>query len=234
MTALVVSGCASKQTVPVSSVALPGLATTFSYTGSVLVRDLSGEILLKTPNENMFADMHTYHAHSSGAGDWTLSPKAFSAVKTSGTCDALKQSSVYLPVKTTTPLLCHVMVRDPSHVIVTMVGEGQPDDALDFLQSAIVVLEPKAYLTILGLTPFPTSEQYIEALTDAYPTTHPKLPAPQWPNTGFHFLAIDVRAYLQTQLVPPSADVLKNDAAVQAIARTLTFTADGSLSSRAP
>lgn len=203
---------------------LTKLGIRFTYPEQVIQREDNAEYLLKTARSHMFASSSPYHQTSAAVGDWTLTPKIRETLLATKSCDILRDSRVYLPVDTRKTMLCDVVRADKDAIVVAAVGFGVPDAALDFLESMVVILRPDDFAVITGLTPFPVAEDQIGLMTAGYPLSHPDLPVPAWPNRGFHFLAIDVRAYLETQLKPASAEVMANRDLLQKIARSMVLT----------
>lgn len=203
---------------------LPLAGIRFTYPVPPIIREQEGEYLLKAGGANGFVNVIPYHQASKGVGDWTITPAIRDALLQTPSCDILKDRRVYLPVDTRKTMRCSVIRADADAIVISAVGYGVPDEAMDFLQGMIVVLRPKDVVLMTGLTPFDITHMEVQRMTEAFPASHPKLPVPQWPNAGFHYLAIDVRAYLETQLQPPSADVLFNQAELEAMARSIVLT----------
>jgi hypothetical protein len=190
----------------------------------VIQREQNAEYLLKTARSHMFASSFSYKQKSAGIGDWTITPKIRETLLATKTCDILKDNRVFLPVNTRKTMHCDVIRADEEAIIVTAVGYGVPDAAMDFLESMIVLLRPKDFIVVTGITPFPITDDQIGLMTAGFPLSRPDLPVPLWPNRGFHFLAIDVRAFLETQLNPASAEVTANRDLLKAIAKSVTLT----------
>lgn len=207
---------------------LPLLDVRFTYPVPPIIREQNGEYLLKAGGANAFVNAFPYHQTSKGVDDWTITQAIREAMIASPSCDILKDKRVYLPVDTRKTMHCDILRADASAVIIAAVGYGIPDEAMDFLQSMIVILRPTDVVLMTGLTPFDGTHAAVQAMADAFPAAHPKLPAPQWPNQGFHFLAIDVRDYLETQLKPPSSDVIANLGQLRGIARSIVLTNEAS------
>lgn len=203
---------------------LAKLGVRFTYPEEVIQREDNAEYLLKSPRSHMFASSFRYHQKSAAVGDWTMTPKIRETLLATKSCDILKDSRVYLPVNTRKTMLCDVIRATDDAVIVTAVGYGVPDAAMDFLESMIVLLRPDDFVVVTGITPFPVADDQIGLMTAGFPLSHPNLPVPLWPNKGFHFLAIDVRAYLETQLKPASAEVTANMGLLKTIAQSVTLT----------
>lgn len=203
---------------------LPLLDVRFTYPVPPLIREQNGEYLLRANGTNMFASNFQYHQTSKNIDDWTITTAIRDALLKNPTCDILKDKRVYLPVDTRKRMHCTVVRADASEVVIAAIGYGIPDAAMDFLQSMIVILRPKDVVLMTGVTPFPRTHDAIQAMTDTFPASHPKLPVPAWPNRGFHFLAIDVRTYLETQLNPPSLEVTANQEQLLGIARSIVRT----------
>jgi len=221
---LLLTACQASLTGP-QKVDLDKLGIALTYPEHVTLREADSEYLLKTASSHMFASSFPYHQKSTGVGDWTVTPKIRETLLATKSCDILKDTRVNLPVNTRKPMLCDVVRADGSGVLLTLVGFGVPDAALDFLQSAIVLLRPDDFVVISGLLPFPATDAAVAAMTSSFHASHPKLPDPAWPNAGFHYLAIDVRAYLDTQMQPPSEEVKKNREVLLAIAKSVAFSA---------
>lgn len=224
LSSILLSACQASLTGP-QQVDLQKLGIRLTYPEHVTLREADAEYLLKTSTSHVFAASFPYHQKSAGIGDWTMTPKIRETLLSSKSCDVLKDTRVNLPVDTRKAMLCDVVRADGSGVLLTLVGYGVPESALDFLQSAIVLVRPKDFVVVSGLTPFPVADGAIAALSSSFHASHPDLPEPAWPNRGFHFLAIDVRAYLATQMTPPSEEVQKNRQALLAIAKSVTFSA---------
>lgn len=203
---------------------LAKLGVRFTYPDEVVQREQNAEYLLKSARSHMFASSFSYKQKSKGIGDWTITPKIRETLLATKSCDILKDTRVFLPVNTRKTMLCDVIRADEEAIIVTAVGYGVPDAAMDFLQSMIVLLRPKDFVVVTGVTPFPLADAQIAAMTAAFPASRPELPVPAWPNRGFHFLAIDVRAYLETQLNPASSEVVANRDLLKTIAKSITLT----------
>ncbi len=203
---------------------LTKLGVRFTYPDEVIQREQNGEYLLKGARSHIFASSFSYKQKSKGIGDWTITPKIRETLLATKSCDILKDSRVFLPVNTRKTMLCDVIRADEEAIIIAAVGYGVPDAAMDFLESMIVLLRPKDFVVVTGITPFALADAQIKNMTAAFPASRPDLPVPAWPNRGFHFLAIDVRAYLETQLNPPSAEVTTNRNLLKTIASSVTLT----------
>ncbi len=203
---------------------LAKLGVRFTYPDEVIQREQNAEYLLKSARSHMFASSFSYKQKSKGIGDWTLTPKIRETLLATKSCDILKDNRVYLPVNTRKTMHCDVIRADEEVIIVTAVGYGVPDAAMDFLESMIVLLRPDDFVVVTGITPFLVADDQIGLMTAGFPLSHPNLPVPAWPNRGFHFLAIDVRAYLETQLNPASAEVTANKDLLKTIAKSVTLT----------
>lgn len=203
---------------------LPKLDVRFTYPEEVVQREQNAEYLLRTAGSHMFASSFPYHQKSAGIGDWTLTPKIRETLLSTKSCDILKDNRVFLPVNTRKTMLCDVIRAEEEGIIVTAVGYGVPYETMDFLQSMIVVLRPGDFVVVTGITPFPIAEAHIARMREEFSASHPHLPEPAWPNRGFHFLAIDVRAYIESQLSPPSAEVLANRDLLRTVAGSVALT----------
>lgn len=224
LSSILLTACQASLTGP-QQVDLSKLGIKLTYPEHVTLREADAEYLLKTASSHVFASSFPYHQTPTGVGDWTVTPKIRETLLATKSCDILKDTRVNLPVNTRKPMLCDVVRADGSGILLTLVGSGVPDAALDFLQSSIVLLRPKDFVVVSGLTPFPVAEAAVAAMTSSFHASHPDLPEPAWPNRGFHFLAIDVRAYLDTQMQPPSEEVKKNRELLLTIAKSVTFSA---------
>lgn len=206
------------------TVDLPALDLRLTYPVAPVVREQGGEYLLRSQGTNVFAKAFPYHQTSRAVDDWTVTPAIRDMLLKNPSCDVLKDRRVYLPVNLRKTSYCNVLSSDPSSIVVAAVGYGIPDAALDFLQSMIVVLRPGDFVVMTGVTPFHQTDAAVQKMSDDFPASHPELPVPLWPNRGFHFLAIDVRDYLQKQLDPPSSEVAANEAALLSIAGSISVT----------
>ncbi len=220
---LLLTACQASVVGP-QQIELAKLGVRFTYPDEVIQREQNAEYLLKSARSHIFASSFSYKQKSLGVGDWTITPKIRETLLATKSCDILKDNRVYLPVNTRKTMYCDVIRADEDAIIVTAVGYGVPDAAMDFLQSMIVLLRPTDFVVVAGVTPFSLADAEIAAMTAAFPASHPELPVPLWPNRGFHFLAIDVRAYLETQLHPASAEVMANRDLLKTIAKSVTLT----------
>jgi hypothetical protein len=221
--AILLTACQASLVGP-QQIELTKLGVRFTYPDEVIQREQNAEYLLKTARSHMFASSFSYKQKSAGIGDWTITPKIRETLLATKTCDILKDNRVFLPVNTRKTMHCDVIRADEEAIIVTAVGYGVPDAAMDFLESMIVLLRPKDFIVVTGITPFPITDDQIGLMTAGFPLSRPDLPVPLWPNRGFHFLAIDVRAFLETQLNPASAEVTANRDLLKAIAKSVTLT----------
>lgn len=216
------TACQASVTGP-QEIELSKLGMRFTYPEEVIQREQNAEYLLKSARSHMFASSFPYHQKSAGVGDWTMTLKIRETLLATKSCDILKDNRVFLPVNTRKTMLCDVIRAERDAIIVTAVGYGVPDAAMDFLESMIVLLRPDDFVVVTGVTPFPVADNQIGLMTAAFPLAHPDLPVPAWPNRGFHFLAKDVRAYIETQLAPPSAEVAANRGLLRTIAGSVTL-----------
>ena len=184
----------------------------FDYREQLTLRASQDEALLSGPTTGMQVQTLPYAEKESAASDqvlpaWALPRDVAKQVFEQRSCGPLKSARVHLPVDTSKPLRCDMVLDVADRPVVWMVGLGRPFQDVPFLQSSFMVLEEDRYQLFYYVQPFPESDATAQWLHDTFPERHPKMSALVWPNKSFMLLVDDVEKALSQQINPSSAEV---------------------------
>ena len=141
------------------------------------------------------------------APTWALPKDLAKAVLDGRSCAPLRSERAYLPVDTSAPLQCD-MVLDPSgRAVVWMVGLGRPYQDAAFLESSLLILEGERYHVFSHVYQVPEADATVQWMAETFPERHPNMSTLLWPNKSFLLHMEEVRGTLSKQIEPPSAEV---------------------------
>ncbi len=149
---------------------------------------------------------------------WALPLSIADQVRDQRSCGPLKSAKVFLPIDTSAPLRCDLVMDASGRPVVWMVGLGRPFEDVPFMQSSFVVLEADQYHLFSYVYPFPEADATAQWLHDTFKERHPGMGALIWPNKAFKLLAQETADALGSQVNPSSAEVQEAMAALRDVA----------------
>lgn len=152
------------------------------------------------------------------AQEWALPRAVAQAVFDQRSCAPLRTEKTFLPVDTTAPIRCDLVLDPAGRAVVWMVGLGRPYQDVTFLQSSVLVLEAETYHVFSYITPFPEADATVQWLAETFPERHPNMSSLMWPNKSFLLHMDEVRTTLSKHVDPPSAEVLEAMEALRKVA----------------
>ncbi len=152
------------------------------------------------------------------APTWALPRSIAQSVFDERSCGPLKSERAYLPIDTTAPLRCDLVIDPSGRAVVWMVGIGRPFQDVPFLQSVLLVLEDERFHVLSYIHAFPEADATVQWLAETFPDRHPNMSSLIWPNRSFLLHAGEVREALSHHVDPPSAEVQDVMAALEELA----------------
>lgn len=215
LAALAFAGCAAAEEPAAPEgflVDIQELDVSFRFHEELSLRASQDEALLSGATTRMEVSTRPYGepgkpARPEGLGMWELRSGIAGRVRDERSCEPLKDPSVYLPVDTSLPMRCDLVLDPTGRVVVWMVGLGRPFEELPFLQSGFLVLRDDGYLAFSYVYPLPESDATVQWVQDTFKDRHPGMGALIWPNKSYMLLADETRRTLEKQINPASAEV---------------------------
>lgn len=213
LTALV--ACASDAAPPTAALAtvdVPSMNLRFSYPEALKLRESSSESLFAGSGTAIQVQAQPYRDSAPAiteneSHEWALPRAVADEVIERRSCRLLRDERVYLPVDTSAPFRCGLVLDASGRAVLWMVGLGRPYRDVAFLQSALFVLEKDSYLALSYIRPFPEAEATVQWLAETFPSRHPGMSSLIWPNKSFLLHMEEARITLGYQVDPPSAEV---------------------------
>lgn len=185
----------------------------FRFHERLILRASSNEALLSGPTTRIqvqtlpYADAKPPETTAVEVFNWAIPPDIAKAVVDGRSCNSLRTAKVMLPVDTTAPFLCDMIMDVTGRSIVWMVGIGRPFQDVPFMQSSFIVFEKERFHVFSYVYPFPESDATIQWLHDSFKERHPNMSTLRWPNKSFMLLTEEVRGALAKEIDPPSEEV---------------------------
>lgn len=184
----------------------------FLFREPLTLRASTYEALLSGQSTRMQVQTRDYGspgkpAQPDGLGMWEIQELIGRRVREERSCVPLNDAAVYLPVDTSHPHLCDMVLDVSGRTVLWMVGIGRPFEDVPFMQSMFLVLEEDRYHVFAYVEPFPESDATVQWLTDSFAERHPNMSKLIFPNKSFTLLTEEVHIALLQQIEPPSAEV---------------------------
>ncbi len=195
----------------------------FAFREQLVLRASQDEAILSGPTTQMQVQTLPYADKKPSAAvnqiaDWALPRVIADQVRDQRSCGPLKSAKVFLPVDTSAPLRCDLVMDASGRPVVWMVGLGRPFEDVPFLQSSFVVLEEEQYHVFSYVYPFPEADATAQWLHDTFTERHPGMGALIWPNKSFMLLVQETSDALGKQINPSSEEVTEAMAALRDLA----------------
>lgn len=219
-------GCAADEE-PVAEV-LPRvdvqeMNVSFSFPEELVLRASQDEAMLSGPTTRMQVQTLPYADKKPAAAvnqiaDWALPRSIADQVRDQRSCGPLKSATVFLPVDTSAPLRCDLVMDVSGRPVVWMVGLGRPFEDVPFMQSSFLVLEAEQFHVFSYVHPFPEADATAQWLHDTFKQRNPGMGALIWPNKAFRLLIDETADALGKQINPSSEEVTEAMAALRDLA----------------
>lgn len=195
----------------------------FSFREQLVLRASQDEAILSGPTTQMQVQTLPYAEKKPSAAvnqiaDWALPLSIADQVRDQRSCGPLKSMKVFLPVDTSSPLRCDLVMDASGRPVVWMVGLGRPFEDVPFMQSSFLVLEAEQYHVFSYVHPFPESDATAQWLHDTFKQRNPGMGALIWPNKAFKLLGDETADALGKQVNPSSQEVQDAMAALRDLA----------------
>jgi hypothetical protein len=181
----------------------------FAFREPLALRASQDEALLSGPTTRMQVQTRPYGsapAHPDGLGTWELPSAVADRAREERSCEPFKDPAVYLPVDTSLPMLCDLVLDPSGRLVVWMVGIGRPFEDVPFMQSSFLVLEDERFHAFSYVRPFPEADGTARWLRETFAERNPGMSTLLWPNKSFLLLIDETRTALESQIAPPSAE----------------------------
>ncbi len=204
-------------------VEVPEMNVGFDFHEPLTLRASADEAMLSGKTTHMEVQSRAYGgqgaaAQPDGLGAWELPAEIAKAVHDERSCAPLKRAGVYLPVDTSSPVRCDLVLDRSGRTVVWMVGLGRPFESLVFMESSFIVLEEKRYHVFWHAYPFPEADATAQWLHDTFENRNPNMSTLIWPNKSYMLLDKEIRAAFAQQIEPPSEEVRDVMEKLQALA----------------
>jgi hypothetical protein len=195
----------------------------FAFREQLVLRASQDEAILSGPTTQMqvqtlpYAEKKPSPAVNQMAA-WALPRSIADQVRDQRSCGPLKSAKAFLPVDTSAPLRCDLVMDASGRPVVWMVGLGRPFEDVPFMQSSFVVLEEEQYHVFSYVHPFPEADATAQWLRDTFKERNPGMGALIWPNKAFKLLIDETADALGKQINPSSEEVTDAMAALRDLA----------------
>jgi hypothetical protein len=199
------------------------LNVSFAFPEPLVLRASQEEAMLSGPTTQMqvqtlpYAEKKPAFAVNQMAM-WALPASIAEQVRDQRSCGPLKSANVFLPVDTSSPLRCDLIMDASGRPVVWMVGLGRAFEDVPFLQSSFLVLEAEQYHVFSYVHAFPEADATAQWLHDTFKERHPGMGALLWPNKAFKLLIDETADALGKQINPSSEEVQDAMAALRDLA----------------
>ncbi len=212
---LLLAACTPKEEVPYDPglrVEVPEKNLGFRFHEELTMHASSGEALLIGNTTSMQVQTLSYGeavkpAKGEEVPSWAIPWKIARNVEDERSCGPLKSASVVLPIDTSSPVRCDIVIDRSGRAVVWMVGLGRPFQDVTFLQSSFIVFEGDRYHLFWYVYPFPEGDATVQWLAETFDSRHPHMSPLIWPNKSFGIHIREVRETLSKQIEPPSEEV---------------------------
>lgn len=191
---------------------LQELDVSFAFREQLVLRASEEEALLSGDTTAIQVQTLPYRDSAPAAREgesptWALPREIANQVLEQRSCGPLKGERTYVPIDTTSPLRCDLVLDPAGRSVVWMVGLGRPFQDAPFLQSMLLVLEEDEYHAFSYVLPFPEADATVQWLAETFDDRHPGMSTLIWPNRSFMLHSQEVQEALLHQIDPPSAEV---------------------------